>query len=95
MADLWSIEKRILAYLDQRGGQAHRNDVVGDLADPNSRIGQGIFNGSNAGVPRIMGSWCRRLVKRDFVRVIEAGGFYRAHGITPAGRQALRGDQDG
>ena len=90
---LWPIEKRVLAYLDQRGGKANRYDLVPDLSDPDSRIGRGNLNGSNAGIPRIMGAWCRRLAKGGLVREVRRiDGYYGHHEITEAGRSALRSD---
>jgi hypothetical protein len=88
------IERRVLAYLDQRGGRADRYDLVRDLVSPDSRIGKGIMNGSNAGVPRIMGSWCRRLSKSGYVvQCSRRDGFYSHHEITDAGRRYFRESQ--
>lgn len=91
------IERRILAYLDQRGGQAKRIDIVADLSSPDSRIGRGILNGSNAGVPRLFGAWARRLLKEGLVIQKSTpgygrhpSGFYSHHEITDAGRAKLR-----
>lgn len=86
-----SIERRVLAYLDQRGGSANREAVVCDLANPDSNLGRGYVNGSNGGVPRIMGAWCHRLIKRGYVREVrDDAGSYRHHRITDSGRKALR-----
>ncbi len=87
---LWPIEQRILAYLDQRG-HAHREAIVFDLAKPGTRIGDGIHNGSNAGVPRLIAAWSRRLVKRALIEVmVDRDGYYSSHRITPAGRAEYR-----
>ncbi len=88
-----SIERRVLAYLNQRGGTARRQEVVCDLAHPDSKLGRGIVRGSNGGTPRIMGRWCARLVKDGLVKVVTTrDGFYDHHAITEAGRKALRQD---
>lgn len=86
------IERRVLAYLDQHG-PSHRTSVVGDLVSPDTKLGRGVFRGSNAGVPLIMGRWCAKLIKAGLVVVeTHGGGFYRRHAITAAGRAALRED---
>ena len=86
-------ERRILAYLDQRGGVAHRADVVCDLASADSRIARNgrRYNGSNGAVPMIMARGCARLVE---ARLVEKNsrprGYYNGHAITTLGRAALR-----
>lgn len=87
------IERRVLSYLDQCSdlGSAHRHTVVSALASPDSKIGRGFVNGSNAGVPLIMGTWCARLKKAGYViAVTDDLGFYSHHAITPAGRAFMR-----
>lgn len=86
------IEKRVLAYLDQRGA-THRANVVCDLASPDSRIGRngGQHNGSNGATPLIMGKWCKRLIAAQLVRVNRSrDGWYLSHEITDRGRAELR-----
>jgi DNA-binding MarR family transcriptional regulator len=95
---LTSIEKRVLAYLDQRG-PTHRERVVSDLASPESMIGRrgGRTRGSNGATPLIMGAWCRRLIKAGFVRHVRSDDRfwgYMHHAITAAGRVALRESAD-
>lgn len=96
--ELRPIEKRVLAYLDQRG-PSHRERVVVDLASAESDIGHrrdnkwGAVRGSNGATPLIMGAWCRRLVKEGLVRQVRSDDHYwayRHHEITDAGRRALR-----
>ena len=84
-------ERRILAYLDQRG-PSHRTNVVCDLASPESRIGRmgGRHNGSNGATPLIMGKWCKRLEAAGLVQHVRRGGYYLNHSITDAGRAAIR-----
>lgn len=94
-----SIEKRVLAYLDQRG-PTRREEVVIDLASEDSLIaarrkysksGRGFVRGSNGATPLIMGKWCKRLEAEGLVRnVRDRDCHYRHHEITPAGRAALR-----
>lgn len=86
------IERRILAYLDQHGGSANRMDIVCDLSSPDSRIGRGILNGSNAGVPRLFGAWAKRLLKEDLIRrpSERRTGLRSVFEITDTGRKALR-----
>lgn len=88
---LWSIERRILSYLDQRGPM-HRSTIVADLSGPDSRIGKGILNGSNSRVPQLMAAWSRRLVKQGAVKIRKHDGFYQHHAITDIGRKMLRSD---
>jgi hypothetical protein len=68
MIELTEHEVRILTYLEEHG-PTHRAGVVCDLAAPDSRIGQGVRNGSNSAIPLIMGSWCKRLIKTGLVSV--------------------------
>jgi DNA-binding MarR family transcriptional regulator len=83
------IERRVLAYLDQRG-PTHRSRVVADLAPDDSRSAKH-QNGSNGATPLIMGSWCRRLDKAGYVRArYDRDAFYVHHEITPKGSAALR-----
>lgn len=90
-------ERRVLAFLDQRG-QAHRREIVWELSSPDSKIGRardglGAISGgsSSNGEALIMGAWCRRLIPAGFVRqVSDDRGFYRSHEATSAGRAALR-----
>ena len=85
-------ERRVLAYLDQRG-PTHRTNVVCDLASLKSRIGSrgGRHNGSNGATPLIMGRWCARLIKEGLVRENRSSeGYYMSHEITAAGRRELR-----
>lgn len=98
---LTPIERRVLAYLDQRG-PSHRERVVVDLASPESDIGRrrdqgwGAVRGSNGGTPRIMGAWCRRLVKAGLVKHVRSDDQYWAylhHEITDAGRARLRSEE--
>lgn len=87
---LWPIEKRILAYLDQRG-PTDRIKIVCDLADPDSNIGRGHVNGSNGATTLIFGSWSRRLLKNKHVQEMRDGyGICRSVRITDAGRKLLR-----
>lgn len=91
-AGLNPIERRVLAYLDQRG-PSHRTNVVCDLASPESRIGQmgGRHNGSNGATPLIMGKWCKRLTAVGFVSMRQTrDGYYMHHEITDKGRAAFR-----
>lgn len=90
-------ERRVLAFLDQRG-LMHRRDVVWELASPDSKIGRARDTGSalgggssGNGEALIMGRWCRRLARNGLVYEVRDGfGFYRGHGITCCGRSALR-----
>jgi hypothetical protein len=84
-------ERRILAYLDQRG-PTHRSRVVSELAREGTRIASngGRPNGSNGAAPLIMASWCRRLIERGFVVQINRDHYYSHHEITASGRAALR-----
>jgi hypothetical protein len=82
-------ERRILAFLDQRG-PTHRWQVVASLASPDTKTGRGVANGSNGAAPLIMASWCRRLIAAGYVVQRNEGGFYRDHAITDAGRRKLR-----
>lgn len=100
LATLWPIERRVLEYLDQRG-PSHRERVVVDLASPDSQIGRrrdnrwGAVRGSNGNTPRIMGAWCRRLVKDGLVRQVRSDDtwwVYRYHEVTEAGRKLLRSE---
>lgn len=85
------IEHRILGYLDQHGGRAHRYDLICALSSPESRIGSGVHNGSNAGIPRLMGAWARRLIRAGLVlQCSRWDGFYSHHEITAEGRAAMR-----
>lgn len=101
--ELTDHERRVLAYLDQRGGSAHRANVVADLAqrDTTARYQRAI--GPQAAA-LIMGSWCKRLGRAGYVQVrhvpsrlsTRGGGtktlhFYDRHEITRAGTEALRG----
>lgn len=103
LADLTPIERRLLAYLDQRGA-TDRRQIVCDLASPASKAGRGIQRGSNGAAPLIVGKWAKRLIKAGWVstrysdrykdrRGRLTGGFYQAHAITPAGKAALREQQ--
>lgn len=90
---LTSIERRLLAYLDQRGGHAHRADIAADLSAADSRIGRrgGKLLGSNGAAPLIVGRWTARLREHGLVRAVySAGGHYQAHTLTWAGKSALR-----
>jgi DNA-binding MarR family transcriptional regulator len=91
--NLSAIEKRVLAYLDQRG-PTHRSHVVCDLASPDSRIGRngGRHNGSNGATPLIMGKWCKRLLDQGLVREVRQfrTSYYQHHEITDLGRALLR-----
>lgn len=96
----WAIERRLLAYLDQRG-PTHRREIVVDLAPDDSRIGwrrdrnANALRGSDGGVSLLMGAWARRLIKRGWVQQVDdPQGWYRHHEITPAGRRALREEAD-
>ena len=102
-ADMTTLERRILAYLDQQGGAAHRGRMVADLASPESRAGRGIHNGSNGAAPLIAGKWCKRLIAAGWVRIrisapytnrrgVRLHGFYQDHAITTAGKAALRSE---
>lgn len=95
MIELKPIERRVLAYLDQRGGRAQRSEVVAMLSRPDSRHGRNILNGSNSAEPLIMGAWCKRLIAERLVEIVtHRGGFYLAHQITTAGRAYLRNPPD-
>lgn len=96
-ATLRPIERRVLAYLDQRGPM-HRETVVCDLASPESMIGVrgGRTRGSNGATPLIMGAWCRRLVAAGYVRQVRSDDrfwSYQHHEITDAGRKRLRAEE--
>jgi hypothetical protein len=92
LTDLKPIERRVLAYLDQRG-PTERRVAVCDLANPDSNAGRGFQGGSNGAAPLIMGAWCRRLIEAGLVvEVRDAGWQYRAHKITPQGQILLRGN---
>lgn len=94
--NLWPIERRLLAYLDQRGS-SHRSEIVTDLASDDSKTGwrrergHRHGGGSNGGAPLLMGAWARRLIKLGWVEQInDKEGFYLHHAITARGRGALR-----
>jgi hypothetical protein len=90
---LTSIERRVLAYLDQRG-PSHRANMAADLARDDSNTAR-CQNGSNGAVPLIVGAWCRRLIPANLVTVrCDGEGYYRHHEITAAGAAAIRA-QDG
>jgi hypothetical protein len=85
-------ERRILAYLDQRG-RSHRGQIVRDLASPESRIGSGKWPMArwNAACALIFGAWSKRLAKEGLIEMrFHSRGFYECHAITPAGRRAIR-----
>lgn len=89
---LTNIERRVLRYLHQHGGSAHRHDIVADLADPDSRIGRGILNGSNAAIPLIFGRWAKRLLSEGAIKEVRhAEGQYRQHKLTALGEMMVRG----
>ena len=89
------IERRILAYLDQHGGSAHRRFVCQDLAADGTRLSRFGGSGSNGAAPMIMANWCKRLIKaRLVVHRRHESGYYRDHTITEAGRKALRACND-
>ena len=95
--DMTAHERRILAFLDQRGA-THRKDIVWELSAPDSKIGRARDGGhalggasSGNGEALIMGAWCRRLIREGLVREVrDAWGFYRGHKITFDGRAAIR-----
>lgn len=83
-------ETRVLQYLEQRGPK-HRNLMVPDLADPESRIGRGILNGSNSYIPALAAKWCKRLIAAGYVgERRDVRGFHRSYYVTEAGRRAVR-----
>lgn len=88
---LSNLERRILGYLDQRGGSADRRAIVCDLAPPDSIIGMGHVNGSGGHLAMLFGAWSRRLKRDGLIRErSQDNGFYDCHEITAAGRAALR-----
>ena len=88
---LTNIERRVLAYIDQRGGKAERQTIVCDLADPESRVGMGYVNGSGGHLAMIFGRWSKRLSQHGLIEAAHrSDGFYLHHAITPVGRNALR-----
>lgn len=89
-SELSAFERRVLAYLDQRGA-SHRRDLAADLSPSDSRTAR-FQNGSNGAVPMLVASWCRRLKANGFVRENREylTNFYISHEITSAGRSALR-----
>ena len=95
MIELTPLERRVLAYLDQKG-PTHRANMVTDLVSDESRTayrnrkryGSG---GSNGAVPLIAGKWTKRLLTHGFLRDVRCRDFiHRAFEVTPAGRAALR-----
>lgn len=104
VSDLTKIERRLLAYLDQKGAMERRQIVI-DLAAPDTRAGKGLQNGSNGAAPLIVGRWAKRLIEAGWVKINRSasytngrgkftGGFYQSHQITPEGRAALRESND-
>jgi hypothetical protein len=96
---LTPIERRVLAYLDQRG-PTHRSSMVVDLAAPNTKWGQAAQGKSaprgNGAVPFIAGKWCARLIRAGYVIAhYDRQGYYRHHEVTPEGRRKLREAVDG
>lgn len=101
LTECWPIEQRILAYLDQRGRRRHEQ-MVEDLASPESKIARGIRNGSNGFVGAIASNWTRRLRKERLVARDEHLSTYTARNevrkyivhdgyrITDAGKRFLR-----
>ncbi len=88
--DLRPIERRVLQYLDQRGGSACRQEAVLDLAHPDSKIHK-VINSTGGHLAMIFGAWTARLRKASLVReVARADGWYSHHEITPAGKRLLR-----
>lgn len=95
--ELTNHERRILSYLEQHG-PTRRDQIVRDLAHPDSKIGRcrdgvGHLGGgsSSNGEALIMGAWCKRLTAAELVRQVQRDdGYYRHHEITPAGRAAWR-----
>ena len=90
------IERRILAYLDQRG-EADRQKIVRDLSAPGTNQGDGYCNGSNGAAPLIFGAWASRLVKGGYVKEHRdfGSGQYRKHSITKEGRKLFRESENG
>lgn len=87
---LTSIERRLLAYLDQHGA-THRSHIAADLSPDDSRTAKH-QNGSNGAVPLIVGGWAKRLKAAGLVRENRdyRSNAYISHEITAAGRAALR-----
>lgn len=84
------IERKILQFLVDHVGSAHREKIVCAIADPDSKIVSDYVNGSKGGIPRLMGAWSSRIEGLGLLRVARDGdGRYRAHEITDAGRAAL------
>ena len=91
MEDLSPIERRVIEYLDQRGNSP-RDRMVCDLVSPDSRIGRGHVNGSNAFMPAIAARWTKRLTENGLVRdQRDDEGFHRHYSITNEGARFVRG----
>lgn len=90
LSELTPIERRVLAYLDQKGA-THRSYMAGDLSKDDSRTARH-QNGTNGAVPLIVGKWCRRLKQRGLVRENREYGTdaYISHEITASGKEMLR-----
>lgn len=87
---LTPIEKRVLQYLDQRGGCANRQNAVLDLASPDSKIHK-VINSTGGHLAMIFGRWTSRLRKAGLVdERLRDDGYYSHHQITAAGRKAMR-----
>ena len=88
--DLRPIELRVLQYLEQRGGQAERQDIVMDLAHPDSKIHK-VINSSGGHLAMICGKWVKRMVDQGLIQEARGDrGWYKFHRITLKGREAIR-----
>jgi hypothetical protein len=87
---LTEIERRVLQYVEQRGGRANRQDAVLDLASPDAKIHR-VINSTGGHLAMIFGRWTYRIRRAGLIReCTRDGGWYSHHEITDAGRKAIR-----